>query len=172
MWFGMVQSQVRESANLAGRPAFRFGLSFCSSRVDGFATFGWTSLPSCTADFVEITLNCEEFRVTMLESFLAVITVPFLFSTINGSGLYGALNLFSFGCFRRTVSPGLMLLSLAPRMLSAQHFICSFFQASYSAIAFCSGFEVGYISGSIVFIFLLLRLSEGDVLVVEWRVAL
>ena len=157
---------------LHGRSAFRFGLSFCSSRVGGFATFRWTSLPSCTADFVEITLNCEEFRATMLESFLAVIIDSFHFSTINGSGLYGALNLFFFGCFRRTVLPGLMLLSLATRMLSAQHFICSYFRASYSAIAFCSGFEVGYISGSIVFIFLLLRFSEGDVLVVEWKVAL
>ena len=57
-----------------------------------------------------MTLNMDEFRIMDLRLLLAVTIDPFFSSTTRGSGLKGVLNLFFFGCFTSTVSPGLISL--------------------------------------------------------------
>ena len=67
-----------------------------------------------------ILRNTETVLVTLdPSSRWAVTMVPFLFVIASGVGLSGVDNLFSRGCFTRTVSPSSVGFASACRRLSA-----------------------------------------------------
>ena len=119
------------------------------------------------------TLNIDEFRVTVLCPSLAVTMDPFFSSTTRGTGLNGVLSLLVFGCLTRTVSPNLILLSLAPSFWSAYAFIFFFCSASLSA-RFCVSGTICWRagagdanSGRVVLSFLWFSASHDEIPVVE-----